>query len=332
MMKLAKFFMVFVLFIPGLEADSFSVMNLNTQNLFDTLDDEGKDDKAFLPIEKKDSFEHKDSCNNINVKAWRMECLYLDWNEQTKDAKLSKLKDIIVAYSESGADVIALQEVENLNILKQLFDLLKPYGYVDFKLLESKDKRGIDNAFISKFKILDPKLHYVDFSPKYDTKDTRPIFEITVEVGDKRVRLYNVHFPSNYNDLEMRIESFDALKGLHMQHSLPSIALGDFNVSFEDDEVEGVYMSQEDQWLLAHREGCNDCKGTYFYNYTKTWQYLDTIMISNNRDISFDIDSIDVFKTKFNTYKDTGKPYRFDPKNMKGVSDHFPMVARIELN
>ena len=59
MMKLAKFFMVFLLFIPGLEADSFSVMNLNTQNLFDTLDDEGKDDKAYLPIEKKDSFEHK---------------------------------------------------------------------------------------------------------------------------------------------------------------------------------------------------------------------------------------------------------------------------------
>jgi hypothetical protein len=48
-MKLAKFFMVFVLFISGLEADSFSVMNLNTQNLFDTLDDEGKSFKAYWP-------------------------------------------------------------------------------------------------------------------------------------------------------------------------------------------------------------------------------------------------------------------------------------------
>ena len=45
--------------------------------------------------------------------------------------------------------------------------------------------------------------------------------------------------------LEMRIESFDALKELHMQHSMPSIALGDFNVSSEDDEAEGVYKSKK---------------------------------------------------------------------------------------
>ncbi len=332
MIKLAKFFMVFMFFVPGLNADSFTVMNLNAQNLFDTLDDPGKDDKAFLPLDKKGSFAHKDSCNNINVKKWRMECLYLDWNENTKDAKLSNLKEIIVAYSESGADVIALQEVENINILNQLFTLLKPYGYIDLKLLESKDKRGVDTAFISKFKILNPKLHYVKFSPKYETKDTRPIFEITIEVNDKIIRIYNNHFPSNYHDLEMRIESFEALKELHSQHSLPSIALGDFNVSLEDDIAEGIYESQEDQWLVAHREACNECKGTYFYNYTKTWQYLDTIMISNDRNISYDLKSIDVFKTKVNTYKNTGKPAWFNPKNLQGVSDHFPMVARINLD
>ena len=139
---------------------------------------------------------------------------------------------------------------------------------MDYQLLESKDKRGVDTAFISKFKILDPKLHYVEFSSKYETKDTRPIFEITIDIDGKKVKLYNNHFPSNFHDLEMRIESFDALKELHKQHSMPSIALGDFNVSLEDDIAEGVYESQEDQWLVAHREGCNDCKGTYFYNYT----------------------------------------------------------------
>ena len=31
----------------------FSVMTLNAQNLFDTSDDPKKDDKAYLPIEKK---------------------------------------------------------------------------------------------------------------------------------------------------------------------------------------------------------------------------------------------------------------------------------------
>ena len=72
--------LTFFLLIPNLYSESFSIMNFNAQNLFDTLDDVDKDDKAYLPIEQKQSFEHRDSCNNINVKAWRMECLYLDWN------------------------------------------------------------------------------------------------------------------------------------------------------------------------------------------------------------------------------------------------------------
>ena len=43
-------------------------MSINAQNLFDTMDDPGKDDKAFLPIEMKQSNEHKNSCNSITVR------------------------------------------------------------------------------------------------------------------------------------------------------------------------------------------------------------------------------------------------------------------------
>ena len=324
--------LTFFLLIPNLYSDSFSIMNFNAQNLFDTLDDVDKDDKAYLPIEQKQSFEHRDSCNNINVKAWRMECLYLDWNIKTKEIKLKNLAQSIISYQGKGADIVALQEIENMNILGQLFELLRPYGYIDYSLLESTDDRGIDTAFISKFKINNPKLHYVKFSPKYETKDTRPIFEITIMFEEKLVKIYNVHFPSNFNDLEMRLESFDLLKKLSKSHSYPSIALGDFNVSSKDDDEKGVYKSQEDHWYVAHREACKDCKGTFFYNYRKSWDYLDSILISRDREISFDKQSINVHKTKFNTYKDTGKPYRFDGKTGKGVSDHFPMVARINLD
>ena len=108
-----QLFLFLILLIPNLHSDSFSIMNLNAQNLFDTLDDEGKDDKAFLPLKSKESFEHINSCHNINVKSWRMECLYLDWNEETKDAKLANLVKNIISYKGNGADVIALQEIEN---------------------------------------------------------------------------------------------------------------------------------------------------------------------------------------------------------------------------
>ena len=163
-------FIFFILFpFYYLNAENISVMSINAQNLFDTIDDPGKDDKAFLPIEMKQSKKHKNSCNSITVNRWRMECFFQDWNEETKNAKLQNLVEIIISYDKNGADIVGLQEVENINILEQLFNLLQPYGYIDFQLLESTDKRGVDTAFISKYKISNSKLHYVDFSPNFET-------------------------------------------------------------------------------------------------------------------------------------------------------------------
>ena len=195
-----KIFFTFILFfsLHHLNAENISVMSINAQNLFDTIDDPGKDDKAFLPIEMKQSENHKNSCNSITVRRWRMECFFQDWNEETKNAKLRNLVEVIISYDKNGADVIGLQEIENMNILGQLFNLLKPYGYIDYQLLDSTDKRGVDTAFISRYKLSNPSLHYVNFSPKFATYDTRPIFKITASIGSKDVVIYNLHFPSQF--------------------------------------------------------------------------------------------------------------------------------------
>ena len=332
MFNTIKIISIFCLLIPSLNAESISIMSINAQNLFDTVDDPKKDDKAFLPIELKQSKLHKNECNNISVKRWRMECFFQDWNEETKNAKLNNLLEVIVSYDSNGADVIGLQEIENMNILEQLFNLLKPYGYKDFHLLESTDKRGVDTAFISKYKITNPKLHYVNFSPNFETIDTRPIFEIDININGKVMKFYNVHFPSNWHPVQMRIESFEKLKELISSHSEPSVALGDFNVNSKDDKKFSVYQNQEDFWKVAHREGCSSCLGTYYYGRGKSWDFLDTIMVSRNRGVEFVKSSIDVYKIKFNTYKDTGKPNWFNSDSKQGVSDHFPFVAEITFN
>ena len=329
-----KILLSFILFFSfsASYAENISVMSINAQNLFDTVDDPGKDDKAFLPIEMKQSNEHKNSCNSITVNRWRMECFFQDWDEETKNAKLNNLLQVIVSYDNNGADVIGLQEIENMNILKQLFNLLEPYGYKDFHLLESTDKRGVDTAFISKYKITNPKLHYVNFSPNFETIDTRPIFEVDININGKVMKFYNVHFPSNWHPVQMRIESFEKLKELISSHSEPSVALGDFNVNSKDDKKFSVYQNQEDFWKVAHREGCSSCLGTYYYGRGKSWDFLDTIMVSRNRGVEFVKSSIDVYKIKFNTYKDTGKPNWFNSDSKQGVSDHFPFVAEITFN
>lgn len=310
----------------------FSAMTLNVDNLFDTLDDVNKDDKAYLPIETKQSSKHKKSCNKITVKSWKNECLYLDWDKETKNAKLDNLVASIISYSDNGPDILALQEIENNNILNQLFKLLEPYGYIDSKLIEGKDYRGIDTALITKFKITDSKLHYISFSGKFEGKDTRPILEATLDVMGNNVKIYNVHFPSGFHDVSMRLDSLKILQELLINQNDPTIALGDFNVNTKEDNKLDIYKSQQEYWSVAHLVGCSACKGSYYYNYGKTWEYLDTIFLSKDRGISYVPDSIDIHSTSSNSYSDSGKPINFNSKNKYGVSDHLPMVAKFNIN
>jgi hypothetical protein len=46
-----KLYLLMALMIPAAQSESFTIMTFNAQNLFDTKDDEGKDDKAYLPLE-----------------------------------------------------------------------------------------------------------------------------------------------------------------------------------------------------------------------------------------------------------------------------------------
>ena len=329
---LAIYFLAIFFSFPAKSDSSFSVMTLNVNNLFDELDDPKKDDKAYLPIELKQTNKHINSCNRVPVNSWKNECLYLDWDTETKDAKLKNLARDILLYDETGPDILALQEVENINILEQLYRLLEPYGYIDLELLESKDYRGIDTAIISKFEIIDSTLHYIKFSGEFEDKDTRPILDSTILINDKKIKVYNVHFPAGYHDVSMRIDSLNKLKNLLQTHKMPTVALGDFNVNTEEDSELFIYNDQEDLWDVAHLIGCADCKGTYYYSYGKSWSFLDTIFVSKQRNISYDTDSIRLHITEHNAYKDSGKPIRFNAKSKTGVSDHLPMVARIKIN
>ena len=83
---LTFYFLALFFSFPTQSDSSFSVMTFNANNLFDELDDPKKDDKAYLPIELKQTKKHINSCNRIRVNSWKNECLYLDWDSETKDA------------------------------------------------------------------------------------------------------------------------------------------------------------------------------------------------------------------------------------------------------
>ena len=170
---------------------------------------------------------------------------------------------------------------------------------------------------ISRFKIVDSTLHYIKFSGEFEGKDTRPILDATIEINGDKLKIYNVHFPSGFHDVSMRIDSLNVLSGLLNRHNYPTIALGDFNVNTKEDNKLNIYKSQEIYWSVAHIYACDDCKGSFYYNYGKTWEFLDTIFLSKDRGISYIEDTIEIYRTNSNSYNDTGKPINFNPAKKK---------------
>jgi len=60
---------------------SVSIMTFNVENLFDNVDDPGKNDLTYLPLAAKQSDEHKAVCGEIEVDHWRDQCLNWDWSD-----------------------------------------------------------------------------------------------------------------------------------------------------------------------------------------------------------------------------------------------------------
>ena len=266
----------------------------------------------------------------LEFQSGKNECLYLDWSDENKNKKLNNIVATIRSL-DSTPDVIAFQEIENINALKDIFYKLKDKGYIDYVLIEGNDYRGIDNAYLSKYKIQKTKQHKIIFSPEFSTKDTRPILEAVIDFNGKPIHFYNVHFPAPYNPIGMRKDAFNTLKKITSSHSNAVIALGDFNVtSFEADNNK-TFTSLDKDWDISHIAGCSNCSGSHYYRRDDNWSFLDVIIIKENRGISFKNESINVLKTNINTNKE-GKPLSFNMNNGEGVSDHLPVIATISIN
>jgi endonuclease/exonuclease/phosphatase family metal-dependent hydrolase len=132
-----------------------------------------------------------------------------------------KTKAIGAAIRAINADVIALQEVENLELLQRLVkDELASMGYEHIKLLEGNDPRGIDVALLSRFKVLTVTSHASDRFPGTTAGDTdtyrfsRDCLEVVIEPQqDRRLILLVNHLRATDwrdPDLSLRIRQAQA--------------------------------------------------------------------------------------------------------------------------
>ena len=143
----------------------------NVENLFDTLDTEGKDDAEFLPNGKMnwDSPKYTEKLNHINT-------------------VLNDLCDPVI---------IGLCEIENKQVVQDIVSHGKMQNRYDIVHFESEDNRGIDNALIydsTKLKLVDSG--FLRFSMPEGDGPTRDIIWAKFNVNNETFYAMVNHWPS----------------------------------------------------------------------------------------------------------------------------------------
>ncbi|NND60250.1 MAG: endonuclease/exonuclease/phosphatase family protein [Gammaproteobacteria bacterium] len=338
--------LLLVLFLTGCATtgslrDGVTIMTFNVENLFDTRDDPGKNDSTYLPLTQKQSAGHRAQCELIEVQRWREQCLYWDWNDEIVATKMARIAATILQVNNGrGPDIVALQEVENLAVLDQLrTQYLGAAEYQPAVLLEGKDLRGIDVAFLSRLPLVgEPVLHDIEFTgiAQERVDDTRGILEATFRLpDDSLLTAYAVHFPAPYHPREMREQAYDRLNEL--RSALPPdryvFAAGDFNTTaleMRDHDMLPRYVHP--QWIAVHELGCgSDCRGTHYYAPNDSWSFLDMIIWSAPEKAGWrvDPDSVRLVNEYPSQRTAEGTPNRFQMPAATGVSDHWPLAMTI---
>lgn len=319
-------------------------MTFNVENLFDTRDDPGKEDHTYLPAALKANAGHRALCERVSRKAWREECLHWDWSEEALDAKLARVAAAILQVGEGrGADVVVLQEVENLAVLERLRrERLRDAGYRPAVLIEGDDARGIDVAVLTRLEPGGgPRLHKVPFEgmTPAQLRDSRGILEVPLALPDGTpLTVFAVHLPAPFHPREFREQALGHLARL--KRGLPAgrlaVAAGDFNVPSEEDAEHRVWERlAEPDWLVAHRIGCRGCPGTSYYPPKGSWSFLDTVLLSRDLRPSGKApwvvlrESVRVANGAPEQSEAGGTPLSFDPRLRRGVSDHWPLVVEL---
>ncbi len=322
--------------------DTVTIMTFNVENLFDTSDAPAKNDATYLPLAAKQNETHIAGCAGIEVEKWRDDCLYLDWNDDAVDYKLSVIAAAILQVDDGrGPDIVALQEIENRAILERLrLEYLEAADYGPSILIEGQDLRGIDVAFLSRLPLDgDATSHNIEFPAHPDRQaDTRGILEATFELPDGgRLTGFAVHFPAPYHPIEMREAAYDFLLGL--REALPDdrhvFAAGDFNTPRREMQDTPILDERvRPYWLIAHELGCGDCLGTNYWPAGDSWSFLDMILYARPRGENttwrIRADSVRLANDAPEQTDANGRPRRFSRSPLAGVSDHWPLVLTLE--
>lgn len=333
-----RYFLILVFLISLLQGETtVKIATYNVENLFDL---------------KKSGYEYQEYIPNTKS----------NWN--AKNYKI-KLKNIARVIKEINADIIALEEIESLDALKDLRFTLKQDGlyYQYFKIADYKNTTT-KVALLSKIPFVYTQEIAVQSSYKF-----RNILEAKFKINNEDLYILVNHWKAKSGAESMRIVS--ARKVLKRVHELGVdkniILLGDFNSHYEENKtfvrkrklnntngITGIndilatkyYTHNAQNTTLQKGQFYNlwydtDANSRYTYIYKKNKEALDSILISpsllDQKGLDYKRNSIGSFKP---TYLFKGKSiYRWKTTKRepyihqgKGYSDHLPVIAEFLLN
>jgi len=290
-----------------------TIVELNCENLFDTRHDVGKEDSEFL----KDGARH--------------------WTEQKYWLKLNRIGQEILSCSDELPALVALCEVENDSVLRDLTrrSLLRGAGY-EYLMTQSPDVRGLDVALLYRPAKFRPICYEEITVPLIgEMRPTRDILYIKGETlsGDT-LHVYVIHAPSRYGGEKVsrpyRLQVMKALEASFPSMPAHVIITGDFNdydKSASLRELERVGMVN----VSKQAKGSHGARGTY--RYQGEWHSLDHFFVTPS--ILPKVDSVYINDAPF-LLEDEPKYGGKRPKRTfqgmryrKGFSDHLPLVLRL---
>lgn len=303
----------------------------NTENLFDTVDDPGKDDQEFLPDGKR------------------------QWSARRFEDKISGLARALQELGNNQLPgMIGLCEVENEKVVRDLVThRYLSAGNYDIIHFDDRDTRGIDMALAyrpSVFRIISKKL--VSVRNSHGGRMARGILYAEAEAANGEVfHVFVNHWPSRENDdgsrEAARKDMAAALKQLAGE--LPGknknsniIIMGDMNDEPADPSLSMVLGAVE-PGQHGHAELVNLMytgyeKGYGSYKFRGDWKMLDNIIVSSslldNSGYRVENDRGYVYSSRWMEYSNSKGETAPDRtysgnKYTGGISDHFPVYFRL---
>ena len=290
----------------------------NVENLFDTLDTEGKNDIEFLPgADRK-------------------------WNTQKYQEKITHINTVIETMRYPL--ILGLCEIENKAVVQDIIkggNLAYTHAIVHY---ESLDRRGIDNAIIyDSTKLSLAESGIIRFSMPDKNRPSRDITWAKLYTKKDTILTMVNHWPSRYggqveSEPKRLVAAYAAKSFIDsmttVNPKIKIVFMGDLN-DYPDNRAP-LLISELLRPMITAESG--EFGGTH--NYRGEWNVLDHIMVSNSllkkkgMRVAKKSGRIHSEKYLLDTYKGNIVPFRTygGRKYLAGYSDHLPVTINFSLN